>query len=271
MSDNSESAQYFKLKKFEYSKTSQNDKAIAVKESCFTKYNQTLKKDEYVSNSFGGELYKVTLAKPKTLVSSKTGQDFVAQDVFFEFHSYDKDQNLVREVVTISRNSSLLEGIIASLIFETNFSKIDFKTGSFIPKGKASYIDFITVYSNTVKLPKMIGTESDEYPKPKGAIVLPKKVYNKVLKSSTDPDTGKKVQVEINEIDSNWVFEKDQVFDTAIETVIKNVEKYTAENPKDYTPKTYIEEAVDETPINKTFVNDLPEIDVEEIGTQMPF
>jgi hypothetical protein len=251
LSNNKGSAKYFKLKKFEYQKQV-GQRAFPVKEPAFVKYNPETKQEEFISDSFGGELVKVSIGEPKVFTSKKTGQDFVSQDVFFELHSVDRDGFLTREVVVVSRNSSLLETLVAKLVKVENFKWVDIRVGQFIPKGQSNYVDYLTVMQNGIKLPSMIGVNNPNYPLPEGAIVLPPKVFLDIKKKTVDPITKKSVSVESKQIDTDWVTQKDEIYDQCLEVLIANVAKYVEANPRPIAP---LPEGVSEMPDLEDAIN----------------
>lgn len=276
LSASSESAKYFKLKKFEYEKTI-GQKIIKVKEPAFIQYNSEKKQEEFASNSFGGELRKVTLGEPKAFKVKATGQDFIAQDVFFEFHSYDTNdtnKNLVREVVVVNRNSTFCETIIAKLVNLTEFKWINLKVGQVQDKQTKKYFDFVTVMSGDQKLPAMIGMryQDSQYPQPENMIELPANKWIDGKKKVLNPETNKFEIVEAKVISEEWTFAKDEIYDKALEQIIENVKAYADNNPNGYDHnKVKSENDIDQIDGQTFEDSDMPEINVDEITTIMPF
>lgn len=252
---NAESATYFKFKVQEVQKQV-NNKIITVKEPCFTQWNGT--DNVYVANSFGGELYKVTAGEVKA-INGKAGI-FYAQDIFFEFHSKNVSNELVREVVVLPRQNSAFEKVISKLIGAKTFNSIDFIGGQYLNKETNKYSDYVLVNENGVKLDKLINFKYQDakYPQPSNLIELPPLEYNIVTKKN--PLT--KQSEESKTIKEEWKVKADEIFDDALELIIANVESWREAHPKDYTPKVY---SADQA-------GDLPDIDIETItNVQMPF
>lgn len=233
------------------------------KEPCFVQYNKETKTEEFVSYSFGGELYQVELKEPKVFTSSKSGQEFTSQDVAFTFVSQDNLGNNIKEILQIDRNTTLLETLVAKIIFAESYHWLDLQVGRFKPKNSTTYRDFLSVMQNGMKLPSMIGVNHPEYPLPKGAIEIPKKVYLDVKKKELDPDTKKMIYVDGKEIDPNWIAQKDEIFDKAIDDLIAKVDKWAKDHPKDFT----IKQQPETTPQGENLVD----IDTDVIGVTMPF
>ena len=272
LSASSESAQYFKLKKFEYDKTI-GQKILKVKEPAFIQYNYEKKIEEFASNSFGGELREVTLKEPK-VYQKGNGQDFIAQDVFFEFHSYDTEKNLVREVITVSRNSTFCETIIAKLVNITDFKWINLKVGQSQNKQTKKYFDYVSVFSGDQRLDAMIGMKyaDSKYPQPENMIELPANKWIDGKKKVLNVETNKFELVDSKVLNEEWVFLKDEIFDNALQAIIENVKTYADNNPNGYDHnKVKSESDIDEIEGQTFEDSEMPEINVDEITTVMPF
>ena len=112
-----------------------------------------------------------------------------------------------------------------------SFADFDIQVGRFKPKGAEDYVDFLTVWQDSKKIDPKIIIEKDDMVKTDGILYIPKKVYKDIKKKTLDPVTKKPIFVDAKEIDKDWVVEKDQIFDNALEILIEQVKEHSEKNP----------------------------------------
>jgi hypothetical protein len=258
---NAESAKYFKFKTQEFTRE-KSGKKFTIKEPCFSQWNGEAKEEIYVSNSFGGELAKLTLGEAKERQGSKG--IFYTQDVFFEFHSKGVQGELVKEVVVISRNTSVCETVISKLYGATTFNKIDIVGGQYLNKETGKYSDYVLVLEDGKKLEKYISVKyvDSKIPQPEGLIEIPPLEFNTLQKKNP----VSKIMEETKTIKPEWLLQKDEIFDVALEVLIGKVATYKETNLKEYSSS--VEETVSAEP--EISIDDI-EVNTDELTVIMPY